>query len=230
LFGHYGTRLPTTAVVDLQLLELASVEKARDRKKVKGLPLALQSRLRLPREQWKDWQETKDVGHMILTYGPDWQPEKARQNHKDILLSTKTFGDTDEQRAQAALELDVIVKAEEARGAVEKINVFKELPLRAEMTKYALGDVVVLPLLYDHLHAHERLTDSKKKAVEEETNNRITESQAEEEMVTGADAPEGWAVTERCEEDKEKKEMDRMEGLGSIGGTGRTIAENMWYT
>ena len=79
LFSHHNVRLDPSAVVDVQLLDLATTEDKRSRRKLKGLNTAVKCRIHLPAKEEKAWIAAKDEGGQIVESGPNWRV-KIEQN------------------------------------------------------------------------------------------------------------------------------------------------------
>lgn len=190
LYSHYGVHLDPASVIDVQLLECATVLKAADRKKVKSLDQAVRQRINLPRQELNTWSQIKLEGESIARFGPLWREKKGRQVRKSEALCRALYGTTADEVARGKVEYSLI--EEEEKHEPKKINPWEEYPLRPEMLQYAIGDVIVMPLLYHHFARHERLTLQRKKLVEMETVTRIRDSQAEVFKPGSQDGPVGW--------------------------------------
>ena len=200
LFSNHGIRLSPSASKDLQLLELATIEKARDRNKVRSLDLAVRRRLNLPRSDFDAWVAAKHIGGRIMNEGPAWKEREAEDVRIAELLYQCTTSLDEKEAMNAKTEAEGLLAAQKE---IEKVNVWEEFPLRREMVDYADGDVVVLPLLYHHLAGHERLTAQRRHAVAAETRKRIESSQAADAPVNGNQAPEGWSEKNWCKSECE---------------------------
>jgi hypothetical protein len=177
-------------VDDLQLLELATPGKASDRRKVKPLSRAPE-RLNIPQEQLDDWKQTKEDGRLFSLYGPDVEKGKTIQCCRGKI----------EYAAANPVNSEAVQEAAESQATLDSMDyvwdsavAWEQRPLPEIMLKYAVGDVTLLPLLYTHYAGHERLTPTRKAAVEKETARRISESQQAvlPKRCRPNEAPAGW--------------------------------------
>ena len=225
LFAHHGIRLDPAAVVDLQLLELATTVDYKDRKKAKSLATGVHKRIHLPREVEQARTKRKEEGKVSVTDGPDWREKRAKEAVVADALFKAGWSQVKEENAEAKKELKkgtgLLQDGWDAEFAWVK------LPLPAMMAHYAANDVVVLPLLHKHLATHPRLTPERKSAVAEETVRRIEASQAEVLEKTSNGAPEGWVAKDWCEEGAEEEtETGADEDVRTRSKTRRTKAQN----
>ena len=193
LFSHFNVRLDATAVDDVQLLDLASLDDQRRRKKVKSLDMAVDCRIHLPQDEADEWKATKKEIACVIKEGPNWRQklEMDTAKAKAICDGHEDHGAPGEVNGRGTLTQGDLVD-----DGWEKSVAWEQRPLPEQMLKYACGDVIILPILYRHFAGHDRYTALRRKAVQEETARRILGSQAEVLMPFGNDAPQGWSDRE----------------------------------
>ncbi|KAK4560592.1 hypothetical protein LTR86_005789 [Recurvomyces mirabilis] len=197
LFFHHRIRLDPTSVVDLQLLDLASYQKAGDRKNVKTMSLAVEKYLNLPTADKQKWVAIKIDGKRMMNEGMNygavvaWEVEMARSTF-DLF-----YGDEDVKHVAGEKFATL-----EAKGCPDpqKVKIWQELPLHPRALEYAVGDVLLLPLLHNHYAQSKRLTHPRLMAVEEATRARISASHDPMAENPKSRGPEGWADKAWCEE------------------------------
>lgn len=192
LFAHYGIRLNSTSVDDVQLLDAATTTRYQDRKKLKGLRRVVESRIHVPRAQLEGWIATKEEGFLLVREGPNWK-EKQEQDIAEC-----------KRRQKLSVEGNTTVKLMTPEDCVDdgwrEKTAWEQRPLPQAMLGYAAGDVVVLPILLDHFLEHATLSEARKNAVRVETVKRISKSHAAVKIEGSADSPKGWAASNWCEE------------------------------
>lgn len=197
LCALYGIKLDPTAIIDLQLLDLATTDDHKRRKKVKGLGPALQTRLNIAHEEEKAWLQMKEAVKEVICWGLQPKEKQAKEVEWAGIVNKMLWSTVPEEKAKAEEDYDKGGVLLEDGWVAEEA--WARNPMPDIMEKYAVGDVVVLPLLHQYFANHPRLTHERKQAVSQETEKRILDSQADAVVKTGNEAPEGWASTEWCE-------------------------------
>lgn len=189
LYAHFDVRFDSAAVIDLQLLDLATIEDKRSRRRLKSLSTGVQSRIHLSAAEEEMWANAKEEGCHIMLEGPDWQAKLAR----DVAKANECYDSIYPKEDDAIKEMTHDMSAVKlVNDAWDQRQTWDQRPLPQALLLYACGDVVLLPALYEHYLGHSTLTPERKKAVEREIEKRIAGSQAEHCPQCGNEAPDGW--------------------------------------
>ncbi|KAK5134121.1 hypothetical protein LTR08_006896 [Meristemomyces frigidus] len=192
LFCRHGIRLCAASIVDLQLLYCAVTKKAEMRARLKSVAAAVGSCINLPYEEEKEWFATREEGKLVATEGPNWKEKRDREGMVPTHQPQAKWSADPEEREQAVNEMEEDCGLLEDGWTVE--GAWGMMPLPNVMTRYAVGELVVLPLVHRHLDQHARLTSERKLAIKDETAKRIEAAHAEDGVADDWDGPEGWAA------------------------------------
>ena len=171
LHHHLGIELD--GVIDLQLLDLATATKRRDRKKLRALGVSLLQRFfKGDTALSTEWRSTKDWGDVMTREGI----EEAERMHKE------SGGDFMNPGCGIA----------EDRLDYKPLHAFAVRPLHPWLVRYCMNDVCWLPAMYWHFIEHRFWNEAWEERVEAETARRIIWSKKEVREMQAANAPAGW--------------------------------------
>lgn len=176
-------------VVDLQLADIATRERANERKLLKSLSHALMQRLPLSANEKEGWKMQKEWGRAEMNHGP--VEAKEAYEATDGVWSQDLFqmNEVNVRNAPAG--------ATSAHKSALRHKAFVEArPLSKIFRQYCIGDVVLLPAYYEHSVEHRFWNEEWANRVKEETNRRLEESKAQDfkrDAVSMTKAPAGWA-------------------------------------
>ena len=130
--------------------------------------------------------------------GPNWQKKHELDFAKGREIYCKTWGG-EEGDEHGEDEVKALIE-ELAIDDWEPHKAWEQRPISKVLIEYAVGDVVILPILYSHFAFHKRFTSERRQAVDEETANRIRGSQADVLQLYDPPngAPSGWDSPDWC--------------------------------
>ena len=187
LYHLFGVSM--AGVVDLQLADIATRERANERKTVNSLSHALMQRLPLSANEKEGWKMQKEWGRAEMNHGP--VEAKEADEATDGVWSQDLFqmNEVNVRNAPAG--------ATSAHKSALRHKAFVEArPLSKISRQYCIGDVVLLPAYYGHSVEHRFWNEEWADRVKEETNRRLEESKAQDfkrDAVSMTKAPAGWA-------------------------------------
>lgn len=173
LYHHFNIQL--AGVVDVQLLDLATSPKPKDRKKLKALSVRLPLRIfKGDKAVSSEWRQTKDWGGVMVREGIKEAERLYEESGGDFMTAASSSID-------------------EEGNNQKPVHAFAVRPLHPWLFEYCVNDVRWLPAMYWHFIENRLYNDEWEERVGLETERRLTESRKQVREAREANAaPVDW--------------------------------------
>lgn len=197
LYHHFDIEL--RGVVDGQLLDLATLRKARDRRRLRALSVGLSHRIfKGDKETSRIWQNNYDWVDVMLRYGIEEAERMHRDSRGDFTAAGSSSIDDDPQFER--IEDGFGGQTYRERSDYKSEHAFTVRPLHQWLVEYCVNEVRWLPAMYWHFIAYRFWNEAWEDRVNVETERRLVEARKEQRQPNETRAsPKGWVQVEQVE-------------------------------